>query len=558
MPKLSVRHLAIAAVGGLLPVLYLLAPTSALASHSQTGLMEEDSVTGTPTTVLQEERHLGVNEIRLVIHWADLAPSATSTRRPNFNAANPAAYGNVWGPYDAVMRQAKADGVKVLITVTGHAPQWAWGPKPPPDPNHSLGAWKPSASEYGKFVQALGTRYSGRYQGLPAVRTWQIYNEPNFGEDLAPQSVGSLFTGAVMYRGLISAAWTALHRSGHGRDTIIIGALAARGQRVPNIIGDTLPLVFVRELYCLDRNYHLFRGSAAKQRGCPTSASAFRRQNPGLFNASGFAVHPYPLGPDQTLPPNRTNSHDPNTVAFAQIPLFTKGLDRALKADGSGKHYPIWNTEYGYISKPPRTDGVSLDNQAYYLNWAEYLSWKNPRIASFMQYLLIDPDPTHGVVSCGGFASGLIFNPAMTPTPGGCAGGAVGGAAKPALDAWRLPLYLPSTSTRKGRSLEVWGCLRPAAYAFADTHRAQTGLIQFKPSGSAVFQTVSTVALRGGSCYFDRQVKFASSGTVRMVYVYPAGDTRLAPTFALGATYGDPLGGLYPTVVSRSTNITVR
>src|SRR5207248_7620311 len=142
------------------------------------------------------------------------------------------------------------------------------------------------------------------------------------------------------------------------------------------------------------------------------STGPFRRQNPGLFSSSGFAVHPYPLGPDQTVPPNRTRTPNPNYATFSQIPSFTRGLDRALRADGSGKRYPIWNTEYGYISKPPRTDGVTLDNQASYLNWAEYLSWKSPRIASFMQFLLIDPDPTHGVVSCGGFASGLIFNTA--------------------------------------------------------------------------------------------------------------------------------------------------
>ena len=35
--------------------------------------------------------------------------------------------------------------------------------------------------------------------------------------------------------------------------------------------------------------------------------------------------------------------------------------------------------------------------------------------------------------------------------------------------AWRLPLYLPVPATKPSHSLEVWGCVRPSAYAIADT-----------------------------------------------------------------------------------------
>ncbi len=50
----------------------------------------------------------------------------------------------------------------------------------------------------------------------------------------------------------------------------------------------------------------------------------------------------------------------------------------------------------------------------------------------------------------GGFTSGLLF---------------ANGKPKPGYAAYRLPLFLPVTSARRGRSLEVWGCVRPARYA---------------------------------------------------------------------------------------------
>ena len=41
------------------------------------------------------------------------------------------------------------------------------------------------------------------------------------------------------------------------------------------------------------------------------------------------------------------------------------------------------------------------------------------------------------------------------------------GTKKPTYDAWRLPLYLPVTSARKGQRLQVWGCARPAMIVIA-------------------------------------------------------------------------------------------
>ncbi len=78
-----------------------------------------------------------------------------------------------------------------------------------------------------------------------------------------------------------------------------------------------------------------------------------------------------------------------------------------------------------------------------------------------MQYLLYDPNPRLAP-EYGGFASGLIFYD--------------GAVRKPGYDAYRLPLFLPSTTAKSARqSLEVWGCVRPAHYARLDTQAPAAG-----------------------------------------------------------------------------------
>src|SRR5581483_6762252 len=206
---------------------------------------------------------------------------------------------------------------------------------------------------------------------------------------------------------------------------------------------------------------------------------------------------------------------------------------------GSRTRFPIYNTEFGYITSPPthspdppssvRMIYLSPTTAAGYMNWAEYLSWRNPRIRSFEQYLLWDPLRPTRKNNFGGFASGLL-----TWT----------GAQKATYYAWRLPLYLLVTKAHRGHSLEVWGCVRPAQFGILDTGSPQTAQIQFAPAGSSDWATVQTVTINSGaSCYFDLRMVFPSSGKIRLAYTYPPGDT----SFGNGAT-----------VLSRTVDVTVR
>jgi hypothetical protein len=554
----------------------LLTSPPAIASGGQISVFQDDvQMLTNPTQTLQDLRHLGVSTVRLGVHWSAIAPSPGSRRKPRFNASDPNAYPAAkWKIYDGIVREATADGIRLLFIPTGFTPLWAQGANPRKYGAHYdvRFAFMPSASGYGQFVRALGTRYSGHFKprgsstALPAVQTWELYNEPNFGEDLAPQGINGshVLYAPVMYRSLLAAGWSALHATGHGRDTILIGALAARGQVIPSsrktglpgAYGETPPLQFIRELYCLDSSYHQYRGAAAAVRKCPTTAAAsrrFRARNPALFSASAWSIHPYPLTNDANVPPTKTHYHNPNYVSFSQIPNMERTLDRIQRGYRSGRRFPIWNTEYGYITNPPnasRTNpNVSLANQAYYDNWAEYLSWRNPRILSTMQYLLVDPNPSVGVPQCGGFASGLIFF-GTRPTTSGCSR-YMPGATKPAYDAYRLPLFLPSTATKAGRSLTVWGCVRPARYALLDLHTPQIADIQFQRGSSGPWVTVATVRTSVASCYFNTSVKFPASGAVRLAWFYPADDPKLAPPAS--GNYVDPLR----PAVSRTVTIKI-
>ena len=218
--------------------------------------------------------------------------------------------------------------------------------------------------------------------------------------------------------------------------------------------------------------------------------------------------------------PNREAQPDRDYSSLAELGGLDRALDRLQRAYGSSRRLPIFDTEFGYITSPPkhptrRLPWVSQATAAHYLNWAEYISWHDARVQSFDQYLLYDPVPALAGNDFGGFASGLL-NHDGTP--------------KPTYSAWRLPLYLPATSGRRGHSLEVWGCIRPASFATTDPGGGpQSAEIQFQAASRGPFATLETIPITDRHGYFDTHVTFPSSGTVRLTWNAPSGDNFLAP-----------------------------
>ena len=342
-----------------------------------------------PSRTLDTLKRLGVDRVRMYVPWGSLAPDPTSRTRPvGFDATDPAAYPEAgWLIYDTIVRDALARGMGLDVLLSSPAP--AWGTASGEPAKGPAGIWKPSAQDFGKFVRAVATRYSGNYtpagaaEPLPRVDFWSIWNEPNIGVMLAPQAVAhsSIEVSPVYYRELLDAAWAGLQATGHGHDTILIGELAPAGESLPPFPGNfaaMVPLRFLRALYCVDSSYRPLTGAAAAERGCPTTAAGsaqFPHQHPALFHAAGFAIHPYPQGlaPDQPVP------NEPDYAALPNLHQLEQTLDKLQRVYGSSTVFPLWSTEFGYQTKPPDPEPLTTTPAlaAYYLNWAEYITWRN-------------------------------------------------------------------------------------------------------------------------------------------------------------------------------------
>jgi len=147
------------------------------------------------------------------------------------------------------------------------------------------------------------------------------------------------------------------------------------------------------------------------------------------------------------------------------------------------------------------------------MNWAEYLAWRNPRVASYAQYQLadlpIDEVPARGRYSF--WASGLI-----SPV----------GLREPTYNAFRLPLYMPTTRAPAGQPLSLWGDARPASFAPANGDAPERVQIQFRPQSRGAWTTLRTVRITNRRGYFDVRLPFPQSGSVRLRWTYPLAPAR--------------------------------
>ena len=523
-----------------------LAASPAAASTDQLSIIQDGSFLKSPHTSIPLVRALGARVIRVFVQWSLIAPRPGASSRPPFNASNPSAYpASNWAPYDELVRTAQEQGVVVDLEITGGGPHWAEARGLPAVYRESSSfGWRPNPAMYGQFVHAVTERYDGRFTPpdatgpLPAVHFWSFWNEPNFGQDLGPQAIDGSTTpiAPALYRSLLDAGYTALQRTQPGvRNTVLIGELAATGYslhtpghpgKLPGVTAQTRALVFLRALYCVDDRYRPLQGSTATRYGCPATAAgtrSFRLRNPALFNATGFADHPYSSRRAPNANPAKINR---DYATFPVLDRVATALDGVTGAYGSHKRLPIYNDEYGYITSPPQPAGLrypTAQRAATELNQAEYLSYKNPRVASYAQFLLNDP-PITAQHPKPGFSSGLYTS---------------AGEAKATLSAYRLPVWLPQTTVKAGSRVEIWGGARPATFSPSATPPIPpTVEVQMQKGDDGSWTTIQTVAVSSATGYFDIRSMLPYSGRLRLAYSYPQTEPFL-PTGVPGTTiYG--------------------
>jgi hypothetical protein len=224
-----------------------------------------------------------------------------------------------------------------------------------------------------------------------------------------------------------------------------------------------------------------------------------------------------------------------NYTSLATISHLENGLDRLVSAYGSSTRFPIWDTEFGYITSPPKRRWrkqeppyLAQATAAVYDNWAEYLSWKDPRLASFDQYLIQDPLAPTQANDYGQFASGLLnFN----------------GTPKAGFAAFKLPVYMPRTTAGSASTpLELWGAAKPAYFGMLDLPQTPEQVqVLFAPQGTTALTLLDTVTISNLDGYFDVHETFPSSGTVVLRWYYPS----------------DPLLGAYSASAIYSRHIQV-
>ncbi|HEY5195573.1 MAG TPA: hypothetical protein VIJ51_00940 [Solirubrobacteraceae bacterium] len=533
-------------------------PASAVASVSQSSIFQDDDLliynttAGTQQT-MQTLALLGVQSIRVSVYWRVVAPDPLSTTRPaNFDASDPAAYpADAWSRYDQVVEDAHALGIAVNLDITSPAPLWA---TQTPDRADIANTYDPSGPEFGAFVHAVSERYSGTYvppppasstptpaptpcvgllgclfnpngtgsspapppppivttTPLPRVSSWSIWNEPNqpgwLTPQWAPDAAGHLVERSpALYRSLVNAGYASLLQTGHGSDTILIGETAPKGLSVRGETRAISPLLFIRDLYCVNSKLQPLAGSRASALACPVTAAqsaAFPAQNPGLFKETGWAHHPYEL---TFAPTVSTKNSDFVTIAnLSRLGTTFDGIERAYHRS---RQIPYYLTEFGYMSDPPSPVGVSLSQQSAFLNQAEFIAYSNPRVRDLSQFLLQDSPP----IACtrcsdpGGYGSsfetGLEFQ---------------GGKPKPSFAAYRMPIFLPSPTVKKGAKLRVWGLVRPAPHG-----AAVSVAIQFRPGTTGAFKRIATARTKSHPAYLDTHVSLTRSGQLRLAWRDP-------------------------------------
>jgi hypothetical protein len=317
----------------------------------------------------------GVESLRIPVGWADLQPQEGGQIN--------------WGGVDEVVEKAARAGIDVLPTITG-APAWAvpiasvpggGGSKAParlPVKGAAATAWKEL------LVQAVG-RYGpngtfwASHPGVPVkpIRTWQIWNEPNFKYFVAKPNPAE-------YGKLVKLSNRALKSVDPGAQVILAGLFSQpKGARYVRVVNGKKKLVNPTNV-----NYYASYFLEQMYKAIPGINSKF----------AGVSLHPY-------------------TGSWKYLTPEIEEVRKVLTASGDGRK-GLFITEIGWSSGPPSSDGSNSfakgpAGQARELKLSFRLLRSKQRAWRIQRLYWFSVDDASGVCNfCDG--SGL-FGPGFTP-----------------------------------------------------------------------------------------------------------------------------------------------
>ena len=366
----------------------------------------------------------GGGVVKINISWRAVAPT---TPPPTFDPANPFDPAYDWEPYDSYVRAAVATGLEPLLTVEQAA---AYAER---DKGGSPGTGNPDPVQFGHFGEAVARRYSGTIPGLPRVRMFEAWNEPNANFFLHPQRApDGRNTSPAMYRELVNRFAEGVHRV-HQDNVVVAGAT------FPFVINRATgvsigPYRFIRELLCLSEKLAVVPGC-----GPPVQLDV-------------LSHHPYTSGG-----PTHRSGH-PDGVSLGDMKRLQRLLRTAVRKGRITSRGPVrfWVTEFGWDSAPADPRGVPLALHARWVSEALYRSW-SAGVSLFVWYRLRDGPAT------GAVQSGLWFR---------CAGGIACDTPKGrSLQAFRFPFV----AFRARKRVDVWGRVPGGTRARVAVERKRRG-----------------------------------------------------------------------------------
>ena len=445
-------RLLIGALALCAPLTVLLGVGNAMAARGlMTGFADplfESSNPGERALWLDRSVQSGAGLVRLGVVWRAVAPT---TPPPDPDNAGSLSYD--FGPVDAAVRDARARGLTVMLTVSG-APDWAEGSGRPS--TAVPGTWKPDPSSLASFMRAVAQRYSGGFDpdgpgsvpAIPAVQAVEVWNEPNLLEYLTPQYEGSTPVSPDHYRAMLNASYAAV-KSVDPAMLVVTGGTAPYGG--PSARGLRLrPVEFDRRLMCL-RKVRPKPAKPSRKKGKRRKRPARLVRDPGCGPRANFDIlahHPINTSGGPQL--HAINPDDASSADVGRISRVLRAAERA-RTVSPGRH-PLWVTEIWWDSNPPDRAGSPLQRQARWLEQSLYLLWRAGASAAVNLFIRDQSAVSSDLLD--GSGSGIYFTNEQ---------------AKPSSIAFRFPFV---ADRRNKKTLVVWG-KAPAAGRLSIQRRAR-------------------------------------------------------------------------------------